>query len=635
MPRTRKAAAKASTAEAPATAVPTASSVGVEKPATAALRRSRRQAPALPKSPVVGQRKRTTEHPGLVGKVTRRSKQEVAAEQAEKAAKIKAEVQRKLEAKERLAAMEIDSTVTERSRKKNVLRRQYAMLDVTASSDRKDLDKHHDSNGGDTDPVDTNTDDNQDDSDNISDGAATAKEDDIKKTHKPTKRALLNEVGQLKREIVKSKVATRKLDPTALPAATGFRDSWRKPTKTIKKDAEPVIGGLKDDDALSVQPNFDPKVGRRRKNDYVEYESDGKETETEAPPTKRAKQNRRHVSTRVETLAVPSSEESGTENKQTKIKQGAVPPGKPSRFKTTIVPKQGNNTNLVKAEAVTSNSTMVTTSTHLAQIRAAKRFRDLPSSFTNSTMIKQFRSTCYHGWMASDDLFDGFTIESDILLGIVRTVFSKVFPDSAYIPSVRDVFHQTIYDNIQTNRSNTAHHAIQAVTMFLSELSQDEVKDWVDWTRAVRLGELIYKEPCPPGSNIIKGTSNFVKPQGLLMTSFVIDLAKPYLHYMNSSLIDYGYPRGLVALILVALERAARTFETGVYKDPGQFSGNFHGSLIEYIRSVDTFTKWDNFYAVCDFALKKASKRRKSTLNMVETSQIDIGRRDLNFSSSE
>jgi hypothetical protein len=63
-------------------------------------------------------------------------------------------------------------------------------------------------------------------------------------------------------------------------------------------------------------------------------------------------------------------------------------------------------------------------------------------------MLKQFRSTCYHGWMASDDLFDGFTIESDILLGIVRTAFGKVFPDSAYIPSVKDVFHQTVSPGI-------------------------------------------------------------------------------------------------------------------------------------------------------------------------------------------
>ena len=37
------------------------------------------------------------------------------------------------------------------------------------------------------------------------------------------------------------------------------------------------------------------------------------------------------------------------------------------------------------------------------------------------------------------------------------------------------------------------------------------------------------------------------------MTPFVINIAKPFLKYMGKSLIDYGHPRGLIALILVAV----------------------------------------------------------------------------------
>jgi hypothetical protein len=37
------------------------------------------------------------------------------------------------------------------------------------------------------------------------------------------------------------------------------------------------------------------------------------------------------------------------------------------------------------------------------------------------------------------------------------------------------------------------------------------------------------------------------------MTLFVINLAKPFLKYMGQSLIDYGHPSGLMALILVAV----------------------------------------------------------------------------------
>jgi hypothetical protein len=37
------------------------------------------------------------------------------------------------------------------------------------------------------------------------------------------------------------------------------------------------------------------------------------------------------------------------------------------------------------------------------------------------------------------------------------------------------------------------------------------------------------------------------------MTPFVINLAKPYLKYMNNSLVDYGHPCGLIALIIVSV----------------------------------------------------------------------------------
>jgi hypothetical protein len=47
------------------------------------------------------------------------------------------------------------------------------------------------------------------------------------------------------------------------------------------------------------------------------------------------------------------------------------------------------------------------------------------------------------------------------------------------------------------------------VTNYLSEMSKEEIKEWVDWTHAAHLGELIYKEPCPLGGSLVKGALNF------------------------------------------------------------------------------------------------------------------------------
>jgi hypothetical protein len=37
------------------------------------------------------------------------------------------------------------------------------------------------------------------------------------------------------------------------------------------------------------------------------------------------------------------------------------------------------------------------------------------------------------------------------------------------------------------------------------------------------------------------------------MTDFVVNLAEPHVEKFSKSLIDFGHPRGLMALILVAV----------------------------------------------------------------------------------
>ena len=49
-------------------------------------------------------------------------------------------------------------------------------------------------------------------------------------------------------------------------------------------------------------------------------------------------------------------------------------------------------------------------------------------------VIKKFWLTCYSGWMASSDMFNGFTIDLDILSGIVQASFAATWPISLYIP---------------------------------------------------------------------------------------------------------------------------------------------------------------------------------------------------------
>jgi hypothetical protein len=45
-------------------------------------------------------------------------------------------------------------------------------------------------------------------------------------------------------------------------------------------------------------------------------------------------------------------------------------------------------------------------------------------------------------------------------------------------------------------------------------MTKDEVTSWVKHVIKVRLGELVYSDPCPRGSSIVKGRENY-KVRGL------------------------------------------------------------------------------------------------------------------------
>ena len=81
------------------------------------------------------------------------------------------------------------------------------------------------------------------------------------------------------------------------------------------------------------------------------------------------------------------------------------------------------------------------------------------------------------------------------------------------------------------------------------------------------------------------------------------------------------------------LERAVRAFESGEFEEPGNFNTNYKALLTEYLDSMNKFEKWDTFYIACDFVRERRNSRYAGTLAL-EISQTDIGRRDLNFSSS-
>ena len=210
---------------------------------------------------------------------------------------------------------------------------------------------------------------------------------------------------------------------------------------------------------------------------------------------------------------------------------------------------------------------------------------DLPPPFHSPKLIKAFHTTCYHGWMASDDLFDGFSLESDHLLDIVCKSLNITFPGIKYDVVHKDIFHQTVRVLIMTiwywflswfNRyMTTSRHKGLILLISLSPLWQiiflkwQRRKSrngltglvqpiWVSWfIRSHALRGAVSWRGCQTSRQVSQTYCDLIsdlflqKPKGLLMTPFVTNLVKPYLKYMNDSLINYGHPHRLIGLTLV------------------------------------------------------------------------------------
>jgi hypothetical protein len=114
---------------------------------------------------------------------------------------------------------------------------------------------------------------------------------------------------------------------------------------------------------------------------------------------------------------------------------------KNSKLKKAIIPKASSATPTSRQPTPGPPSLLLELR---AAIQSAETFRELPLPYRDARAIKKFRMTCYSGWMASSDVFGGFTLDSPVLSGIVQTAFAATWPDSPYVPCQQDTFHQTV-----------------------------------------------------------------------------------------------------------------------------------------------------------------------------------------------
>ncbi|KAF4616107.1 hypothetical protein D9613_011304 [Agrocybe pediades] len=189
------------------------------------------------------------------------------------------------------------------------------------------------------------------------------------------------------------------------------------------------------------------------------------------------------------------------------------------------------------------------------------RMADLPE-FAIAKWKRTFLPTLYSMLYTSDNAFDGFHKASHAFVSLLQNILIHVYPDVDYKVTATESIHFLAYNRINEKRSSIGSDAINIIKGHLVEIREKPSggpgdKEWLRWCMRVD-GPLFFKDPSPFTSPTDKHDPNYVIPGGRLLSPFIIQLATPLLSFSVGSVINGGHPKGLIALIMAALERAVK-----------------------------------------------------------------------------
>ncbi|KAG7096161.1 hypothetical protein E1B28_006834 [Marasmius oreades] len=194
--------------------------------------------------------------------------------------------------------------------------------------------------------------------------------------------------------------------------------------------------------------------------------------------------------------------------------------------------------------------------------RAGTTAKDYPD-FVKSNWSSLVLPTAKHAMFASDQPISNFR-RDDILLNTIQEVITKTCPETNHICSLdRDAMFQQIYNRLNETCSEIASKAIKVVTEFFSQPEYDgnhkRILEYATWaSERLEDGPAFYAEPSP--RNVKPGAENYIPPNGLFQSYFVIEMMTVYMNKIAKSCIDYGHPVGLIGLVCAAIKRAFRYY---------------------------------------------------------------------------
>ncbi|KAF8164330.1 hypothetical protein BJ912DRAFT_1068402 [Pholiota molesta] len=455
------------------------------------------------------------------------------------------------------------------------------------------------------------------DSSSVTSSSEDAPEDDFLAL-KRSNQALQKELNALKAQGGsggKKNVGGKKSKRVTFAAASGLRSDWNSQSRAVKvapkkrSHVEILSGGLEDSDIDDT-------------NTFAKDAAHSRKTVTEEELAKASKNAIRDPSRKNELVAIVSNK-SDSEDDFSPPATRSLPP-KPSAKKVTIK-KTRVATVKIKSEQKESlpgpNEEVVHRPTRRFTASSI-RTDDLPD-FMKPLWRKAFLPTLYDKFFASNEPFLQFFKGSNAFIALLQDIVDEVFPTTSYKVNMTDAVYQLAYKRVNERRSIIGSSAVEVVKQHVNSLGgEKEAREWTRW--AMRSdGPLFFKTPSPFNSPTDRNDPAYTHPEGRLLSQFILNLAAPSLRLKQGSISENGYPRGLFALIMAALERAVQSLLKPL-DGIKEFSNEYWGSKVNvYHSSLRTIeeARWKEIFDECGLGV--AGENAEDENNQADLSLLD------------
>ncbi|KAH9018292.1 hypothetical protein EDB85DRAFT_1897238 [Lactarius pseudohatsudake] len=243
-------------------------------------------------------------------------------------------------------------------------------------------------------------------------------------------------------------------------------------------------------------------------------------------------------------------------------------------------------------------------------------------SFVMSDWTTRFLPTLYHVLFCSEKPFHDFSKGSD-LLKTVQMVLDVVHPHHSYVVTTESKLYQNAYDRLVEKRSDFGARALEIVDRVFKQTEYLDnacaVSQYAKWATEID-GPGLWKVPSPPGS--LSTDDDYVKPQDIFESQYMIDILQRLIKkpIENSRLVEYGHPKGAVALAAAGIERAFSAFESGQKVRTRPFSRDGHGEVVaDYMKNLKKLSerRWESMliaYGIVEEGQVQVSPSKASSL---------------------